>query len=142
MQADEPPAQGKVVQAANLCRNGGQGQAKRMDNEVDGTGNSGSRAFGGNQEVRREQQDCFCQLIVPDKIVTASEEIEDGEDANGDKNYVTVETPGALTADNWFNYVYAGGANLFTDNTYNGCSLLETKPTVTLVTTPQPTPAQ
>ena len=76
------------------------------------------------------------------KIVLASEEILDGEDANGDKNYITIETPGALTADNWFNYVFAGGSSLFTDNTYNGCSLLATKPTVTLVTTPQPTPAQ
>ncbi len=76
------------------------------------------------------------------KIVLTSEQIEDGEDANGDKNYITVETPGDLKADNWFNYVYAGGANLFTDATYNGCSLLLEKPTVTLVTTPQPTPAQ
>ena len=76
------------------------------------------------------------------KIVLASEEINDGEDANGEPNIVVTETPGAITADNWFNYVYAGGANLFTDNTYDGCSLLATKPTVTLVTTPQPTPAQ
>ena len=75
---------------------------------------------------------------VGGKILLKVEEIEDGEDANGDKNYITVETPGALTADNWFNYVYAGGNNLFTDATYNGCSLLTTKPTVTLVTTPQP----
>ena len=79
---------------------------------------------------------------VGGKILLKVEEIEEGEDANGDKTYVTVETPGALTADNWFNYVYAGGNNLFTDATYNGCKLLAAKPTVTLVTTPQPTPAQ
>ena len=76
------------------------------------------------------------------KIVLASERVQDGEDASGNVEYITVETPGELKADNWFNYVYAGGANLFTDNTYDGCSLLATKPTVTLVTTPQPTPAQ
>ena len=76
------------------------------------------------------------------KIVLTSESVQDGEDANGEPNIVVTETPGAITADNWFNYVYAGGANLFTDNTYDGCSLLDTKPTVTLVTTPQPTPAQ
>ena len=76
------------------------------------------------------------------KILLKVEEIEDGEDANGDKNYITVETPGELKADNWFNYVYAGGNNLFTDATYNGCSLLTAKPTVTLVTTPQPASAQ
>ena len=72
------------------------------------------------------------------KIVFTSETVEAGEDTNGDKEYITVETPGAITADNWFNYVYAGGANLFTDNTYGGCSLLETKPVVNVVTTPQP----
>ena len=75
---------------------------------------------------------------VGGKILLKVEEIEDGEDANGDKNYITVETPGELKADNWFNYVYAGGNNLFTDATYNGCKLLAAKPTVTLVTTPQP----
>ena len=62
------------------------------------------------------------------------------DEYSGDPEEVSI--PGAITADNWFNYVYAGGANLFTDNTYGGCSLLATKPTVTLVTTPQPTPAQ
>ena len=58
------------------------------------------------------------------------------DEYSGDPEEVSI--PGAITADNWFNYVYAGGANLFTDNTYGGCSLLATKPTVTLVTTPQP----
>ena len=67
------------------------------------------------------------------KIVLTSEEIQDGEDANGEANVVVTETPGAITADNWFNYVYAGGANLFTDKTYDGCSLLTEKPAVPTV---------
>ncbi len=76
------------------------------------------------------------------KIILSSETVEDGEDANGDKNYITIETPGAITADNWHNYIYAGGANTWPDNTFDGCKYLATKPTVDVVTTPQPTPAQ
>ena len=66
---------------------------------------------------------------------------EDGVDSDGNPETVDVLTP--ITTENWFNYIYAGGVYPITgDNTYGGCSLLATKPTVTLVTTPQPTPAQ
>ena len=62
---------------------------------------------------------------------------EDGVDSDGNPETVDVITP--ITTENWFNYIYAGGVYPITDdNTYGGCSLLETKPVVNVVTTPQP----
>ena len=59
------------------------------------------------------------------------------DEYSGDPEEVSI--PGAINQSNWFNYIYAGGVYPISgDNTYGGCSLLETKPVVNVVTTPQP----
>ena len=88
--------------------------------------------------VVRDDSRAVSNCEVGGKIITKSETVEDGEDASGNKEYITVETPGAITAENWYNYIYAGGTNTWADDTYDGCSLLESKPAVDVVTTPQP----
>ena len=65
---------------------------------------------------------------VGGKIITKSESVEAGEDTNGDKEYITVETPGAIT-DNWHNYIYTSAITKAVAEA-DGCYLLTAKPSL------------
>ena len=89
--------------------------------------------------VARNDARAVANCWIGGELVIAEEEQETGTDDAGEATTEIVKTPGKMTASNFFNYVYAGGANTWTDNTYDGCQHLPEKPTVTITTTPQPT---
>ncbi|MBR5105455.1 MAG: hypothetical protein IKU93_03355, partial [Alistipes sp.] len=74
------------------------------------SGTSASNNYFGAIQGINTPTNHITNCNIGGKIITASEKIQDGEDANGDKNYITIETPGVLNASNYATYLIGGEA--------------------------------